>query len=118
MPPPVPFSHVPAPQKVEITGEGLLIVWDDGHRSLFPHRPLRLACRCAGCIDERTGQLILDPASVPMDVKILYTLPTGDYGLEILWSDGHGTGIYVFRKLRAGCPCDECKTGAATAAAK
>ncbi len=30
----------------------LRIDWKDGHRSLYPVRLLRLACRCAHCIGE------------------------------------------------------------------
>jgi len=33
---------------------------------------------------------------------------TGNYALKINWSDGHNTGIYNFRDLRANCPCEVC----------
>ena len=32
----------------------------------------------------------------------------GQYAIGIDWSDGHTTGIYNFRDLRANCPCDAC----------
>ena len=32
----------------------------------------------------------------------------GNYALAFDWSDGHGTGIYAFDRLRADCPCPIC----------
>ena len=32
----------------------------------------------------------------------------GQYAIAIDWSDGHSTGIYNFRDLRARCPCPAC----------
>jgi ATP-binding protein involved in chromosome partitioning len=78
----------------------LAITWGDGRESVYPVRELRLACGCASCIDEWTGQGRLDPASVPADVRPLRIAAVGRYGIQIHWSDGHETGIYPFRRLR------------------
>ena len=43
----------------------LEIVWADGHESRYDVRELRLACGCAQCVDEWSGEGRLDPASVP-----------------------------------------------------
>jgi ATP-binding protein involved in chromosome partitioning len=86
----------------------LAVSWADGHESLYPVRSLRLACKCAGCVHELTGEPLLDPASVPLDVRPEEIKPVGRYGLRIAWSDGHDTGIMTFRHLRALCPCEEC----------
>jgi len=32
----------------------------------------------------------------------------GNYALSLNWADGHSTGIYSFRMLRALCPCEAC----------
>ena len=79
----------------------LAITWQDGHESVYPVRELRLACGCAVCVDEWTGEERLDPASVPADVRPLKLESVGRYALQIQWSDGHETGIYPFRRLRA-----------------
>ena len=78
----------------------LSIRWADGHESVFDVRELRLACACASCIDEWTGEHRLDPASVPDDVRPRSIRGVGRYAIQIDWSDGHSTGIYPFRRLR------------------
>jgi ATP-binding protein involved in chromosome partitioning len=100
------------PESIGPTEDGarLAIVWRDGHRSEYPPLLLRLACRCAACIDERTGRPILDPARVPAAVHPLAIHYVGRYALRFDWSDGHGTGIHPFEMLRELCPC--CTEGA------
>ncbi|MBI3321087.1 MAG: DUF971 domain-containing protein [Candidatus Omnitrophica bacterium] len=81
------------------------IEWQDGHVSVYPARELRLACPCAGCIDEMTGQMRVIASSVPQDVRPLNIDLIGRYAINITWSDGHNTGIYAFDRLRKMCPC-------------
>jgi DUF971 family protein len=84
------------------------VAWSDGHESYFPGRDLRCACACAACVDEITGDKLLDDARVPADVRALALHPVGNYGVSIRWSDGHETGIYTFERLRQLCPCGRC----------
>lgn len=80
---------------------GLEIDWDAaGDQVQFGARALRLACPCAGCVDEMSRRPLLDPASVPEDVAIVSLELVGAYGLKIRWSDGHSTGIYTFDWFR------------------
>lgn len=76
------------------------VYWADGARSRIDVRTLRLACRCALCVDERSGEALLQSDSVPQDVQPLRIEGVGRYGLRIQWSDGHDTGITTFRLLR------------------
>ena len=85
------------------------IAWQDGHESLYPARELRLACPCAGCIDEVTGVIRILPANLPQNVFPLKIDLVGRYAISIQWSDGHNTGIYAFDRLRKMCPC--CSAG-------
>lgn len=97
------MTHDPATTPVEIKQSGpreLAIAWADGAASRFDVRLLRLACGCAVCIDEWTGENRLDPGSVPQDVRPLQITPVGRYAIQISWSDGHSSGIYPFRRLR------------------
>jgi ATP-binding protein involved in chromosome partitioning len=79
----------------------LSILWQDGHRDDFDARDLRLACRCALCIEEMTGAKLLDPKTIASDVSPKKISSIGNYALQFDWSDGHNTGIYPFKALRA-----------------
>ncbi len=83
----------------------LQIVWNDGHDSLYSVRALRLACRCAHCVEEGTGRPLLDETNVPLDVRPVQISPVGRYAIQFTWSDGHDTGIHTFEYLRSLCPC-------------
>ena len=78
----------------------LAIRWSDGAESVLDVRELRLACGCAECVDEWSGAGRLDPASVPEDVHPVRIHTVGRYAIQIEWSDGHGSGIYPFARLR------------------
>ena len=86
------------------------IRWQDGHESIYPARALRLACPCAGCVDEITGAIRVIASSVPQNVKPLKIDLIGRYAISIQWSDGHNTGIYAFDRLRKLCRCAQCVT--------
>ena len=96
------------PKVVQVDNAGLYIEWQDDHRSIYPHRYLRLRCRCAACIDEWTQRPVLDPDQVPPDVVVLDHLTVGNYAIQFLFSDEHYTGIYSYDFLRAICACTQC----------
>ena len=102
----------PVPHAIERRDDGILVEWDAaGHSWLYPARELRLACPCAMCIEEMTGRRLLDPATVPTDVRPQSIALVGAYGLKVRWSDGHDTGIYGFARLLAACGCPRCGGG-------
>ena len=103
---------MPTPMPYAITrhDDGLLIEWDRGeHAALYPARPLRLACRCAACVEEMSGGPCSTLARCPTDIRPVSVALVGTYGLRVRWSDGHGTGIYTFERLLAACPCEACQ---------
>jgi DUF971 family protein len=81
-------------------GARLRIVWKDGVVSEYVPRPLRLACPCAGCVDEMTGIRTLRADQVPENVYPTAIHYVGRYALQFVWSDGHSSGIYPFELLR------------------
>jgi len=87
----------------------LAITWSDGHESEYDVRALRLACGCAECVDEWSGEGRLEDTAVPQDVAPVRIQPVGRYAIQIEWSDGHATGIYPFRRLRELCGCAACR---------
>ena len=103
-------KHNVKPMRVEPTEDGqrLRIIWKDGHTSEYVPRQIRLACPCAGCVDEFTGKPLLDPATVPEGIMPVAINYVGGYALAFKWPDGHDTGIYPYDLLRRICPCEEC----------
>lgn len=79
----------------------LEIDWSDGVQSKYNVFNLRTACPCANCIDELTGKLLLDPENIDPNVKPKGLVSVGNYAIQIAWSDGHDTGIYTWKRLRA-----------------
>jgi ATP-binding protein involved in chromosome partitioning len=107
---------IPVPYAINRRDDGILIEWDTGgHNAWFAARALRLACPCAACVDEMGGRPLLDPATVPEDIRPEGLALVGAYGLRIQWSDGHATGIFTFQRLLASCPCDRCSGARSTA---
>jgi ATP-binding protein involved in chromosome partitioning len=76
------------------------ILWEDGRQHHIDVRDLRLACHCAVCIEEMTGQPLLDPNSVRQDVAPQSISSVGNYAITVRWNDGHSSGIYSFTALR------------------
>jgi DUF971 family protein len=100
----------PVPEDIKAIGEEVAIKWNDQHQSRYGARDLRLACRCAACVDEWTHQSLVKPDLVPLHVKPKNIEVMGNYALHFEWSDGHNTGIYTYDFLREVCACDECKS--------
>lgn len=92
--------------------EGLKIKWADGTASHFPLAYLRKRCPCATCRDNREQQtpthaglsLTILPAGIERATQFADAHLVGNYALQITWADGHSTGIYDFRYLRAISP--------------
>jgi DUF971 family protein len=117
MPLPIDTRKKPTEVKVHVsTGEGVAIVWSDGHKSRYDFPYLRDHCPCAMCNEERQ-QKDEDPAKfaasalLPMykpKVKAQSATAVGNYAIQVDFSDGHTTGIYSFDSLREMCPCEAC----------
>jgi ATP-binding protein involved in chromosome partitioning len=90
-----------APKSIALDDEGSLrVVWADGSTTTLGAYHLRLSCPCAVCVDEHTGKKLLDDKRVPLDVKIKEVHPVGSYGLTPIFTDGHGTGIFTFERVK------------------
>jgi ATP-binding protein involved in chromosome partitioning len=102
--------RISRPQKVHLSPEtgALNLDWVDGHHGHFSPYNLRLLCPCAVCVDEQTGKRLLNPQSVPLDIRITHASPVGQYGLSLKFSDQHSTGIFKFSLLKTVCECENC----------
>lgn len=81
----------------------LELTWPDGRVSRLPFRLLRENCPCAACVDEFTGERILDTTSIPDDIHPTALGFTGNYALKVGWSDGHHSGLFTWDYLDELC---------------
>lgn len=90
----------PSDIKADTQQQTLAITWQDDQVMRYPFVMLRGECRCAACVDEMTGERILDPATIPADITIAAMDLVGNYAVKFVWSDGHDTGLYTWKHLR------------------
>ena len=91
-----------APQELAVAAGGAVQVkWRDGTEQVIPAHTLRSECPCAGCVDEFSGEKLLQPEQIPTDIVVASTASIGRYAVRFDFSDGHNTGIYEFARLRA-----------------
>lgn len=100
-------------QKITVESglQEMQVTWKDGHHSRYPLDGLRRACPCVFC---QGGH---DNMGKPVDPAIFLEKPSrtwsissikqiGNYAIQIVWDDGHQTGIYRFERLRDMCPVE------------
>ncbi len=94
----------PTDLKVKLAEQQLLIAWKDGRRSMFALANLRRHCPCATCRTDREKQ-DSNPLRIlkfnPEGVRVSSAELVGHYAIKFHWSDGHKSGIFDFRFLRA-----------------
>ncbi len=99
------------PARIErISDSEISITWNDRHVGKYTLRRLRDVCPCASCKadrEEQKGKVTL-PVFKPGEFEIRNITPVGQYAIQIVWGDGHGTGLYTYEYLRSLCECDEC----------
>jgi len=96
-----------------------MIIWDDGHESLYLYEDLRRSCPCASCSElKKKGvrSTVSFKKTIPLEDKSTSIKPLdieniGRYAIRFKWNDRHDTGIYTFDFLRRLCSCEECKSG-------
>jgi DUF971 family protein len=83
--------------------QALAISWPDGLARRLNLVALRAECMCARCVDEITGQRIVETGGIDPQIAIDDLQLVGNYALRIYWSDGHHQGLYTWRHLRELC---------------
>ncbi len=84
----------------------LTITWKDGHVTALDAPTLRMACPCATCNETRRKEstqlfnvLSSDPGTgVP---QMTGASLVGNYAIQLVWADGHSSGIFDFKLLRS-----------------
>ena len=80
------------------------LTWPDGHETALDFRSLRARCSCALCIDEMTGEAILDESALAQDIAPEEITPLGHYAFSVRWNDGHASSIYAYDRFRNESP--------------
>jgi DUF971 family protein len=82
----------------------LFIIWDDDSESKIDIKYLRDECPCASCKGEtvllKTYRPAKPTAEHPESYKIKDILPVGEYAIQIVWKDGHDSGLYTWDYLK------------------
>jgi DUF971 family protein len=94
--PPTAIRRLPAEQALELS-------WPDGWARKLNLVALRAECMCARCVDEITGERIVELDGIDPEIQISELQLVGNYALRIHWSDGHHQGLYTWRQLRELC---------------
>lgn len=81
-------------------GHKLAIYWSDGQKYVYNAKELRFRCPCAMCVDEFSGERRIQESSIDPAITLEKALPVGRYGVNLVWSDKHSTGIYTYKYLR------------------
>lgn len=110
--PPAGPEFIPQRIKLDREGRSVIIGWGDGHECVYDWEYLRWRCPCAHCQGEggRPGELQMITVFRPEQTVMEDLEMVGRYALSPLWQDGHHTGIYSWRNLRAMCQ-DEAASG-------
>lgn len=90
---------VKKPELKYIPKEGVFILTQNEKVKKIHPLHLRTKCICAGCIDEMTGTSLLKNKKIPQDVYPLKLEDKGNYAVAVVWSDGHRSSIYPYKRL-------------------
>jgi DUF971 family protein len=86
-------------QIIEEDESTVSIKWSDDSTTAFTASELRRDCPCASCVNEWTGEKMLDNRNIPDDLTFTSTSIVGRYALNFHFSDGHDSGIFSFKYL-------------------
>jgi DUF971 family protein len=87
-------------QILEESDRRITIKWSDDSETAYDAAELRRSCPCAGCVNEWTGEKMLEDKQIADDIHFDHISIVGRYALNFHFSDGHDTGIFSFAYLR------------------
>lgn len=95
--------HRPSDWRIVPERRIFAVTWDDGQESEYAWEPFRRACPCAYCSGEGAykGNVDANTKFTDTQTELKEVYAVGRYGLSPEWADGHDTGIYTFKMLRA-----------------
>jgi len=91
------------PTQIKKTKDTLLIKWNDDQSSEISLQKLRDECPCVNCKGESVMFESYIPIKSPFKAAGFYETEkieqVGNYAIQIIWKDGHSTGIYSWDEL-------------------
>ena len=82
----------------------MTLTFEDGRSCAFGIEQLRQACPCATCRGWRDrGEASWPRGNQSTELSITDAELVGAWGISLVWSDGHSTGIYSWDALRRWC---------------
>ena len=77
------------------------IEWIDGKTADYRLSDLQKNCNCARCVDEKTGERLIDPSLISDQLTARRIFSVGRYALKVEFSSGCSRGIYPYSWLKA-----------------
>lgn len=94
----------PSPTQIQpLSPTEIFLAWSNGHQFALPYSEMRFYCPCAGCVDEHTGQRTIEKSSISPEIRATDVKLIGRYAVQLIWSDGHSTGMYHYDRLWELC---------------
>ncbi len=92
------------PKQIKIfEKDKLQLIWQDDSNSVITLKYLRDECPCASCKGETILFKTYRPPQPSIFSQEMYTVKSidtvGEYAIQIVWKDGHNTGIYSWEYL-------------------
>ncbi len=84
---------------INFDDESIYVGWPDAKKSKSRHVDLRESCPCAVCVNEFTGEKTIKKRDIRRDIKPEDIVHLGNYALQIVWNDGHSSGIYPYNLI-------------------
>jgi len=81
---------------IEIT-----VTYADETSTVVNNYALRTSCPCAVCVNELTGEKVLNDADIRPDIAPKQIKAVGNYALQVVWNDGHDSGLFSWDFIRA-----------------
>ena len=94
-----------APKHIRVFSEESLleIQWGSEFVHRIPLKILRGLCPCASCVNELSGERMIDINAISEDIKPTHLEHVGNYAVKISWTDQHNTGLYTWEHLHNIC---------------
>jgi DUF971 family protein len=92
------------PKDLQVIGDQLAVIWDNGQESFLSLEKLRRHCPCASCHGEKDimGNVYKGPALplTPEAFQLTRLANVGGYAIQPFWADGHSSGLFSYDYLR------------------